>query len=501
MNTDSYRLGVVRWLSITACVVAACALAAVTTARPALAAELWIGTATADITPDRPVAIESVSVATVTRDRLTANVLALESRDGERVLDQAILVSCDLCILPGVLQGFREHLAARQPGFDLAKLVLAATHTHTSPMVIKSPYNDKDYGDAMQPQDYLPFLFQRMGDAVAKAWANRAVGGVAWGLGQAVVGHNRRVAYRDGTARMHGNTNDPMFSHIEGYEDHAVDILGFYDASQRLEAVILTMACTAQASSGVALSADFWHPVRESLRQRYGQDLCVLGFVSAAGDQTPRRQYRKDAELRMERLRGLDSTQEVARRVVAAFDDVAPLIAKEIHADAPLAHLVRPLELPARVVTQAEYEAAKKICDAMDAKPVKGMNEWYWRGYQGLIVERFTAQQAGQWKTFPAELHVLRIGDVAIATNPFELFLDYGVQIQSRSPAPQTMLVELANPAGYAGYVPTPRAVQAGGYSAEVLVNMVGPDGAQVLVERTLEAITELFPNGADRPR
>ena len=42
-------------------------------------------------------------------------------------------------------------------------------------------------------------------------------------------------------------------------------------------------------------------------------------------------------------------------------------------------------------------------------------------------------------------------------------------------------------------YVPTPRAVQAGGYRAEVLVNMIGPEGGQAQVKRTLEAIGELF--------
>ena len=474
--------------------VVACVLSLAPAFSPASAAELWIGAASADITPDPPVAQEGVNIATSIRDRCTANVLALESRQGERVLDQAVLVSCDLCILPGVQEGFRQYLADRQPGFDINKLSLAATHTHTSPMVLKSPYNDKDYGNAVQPKDYLPFLYQRMGDAVAKAWATRAAGAVAWGLGHAVVGHNRRVTFRDGTAKMHGNTNDPKFSHIEGYEDHTVDILCFYDDQRRLKATAITMACTAQAAGGPVISADFWHHVRESLHQRYGQELCVLAFVAAAGDQTPRLQFRKEAESRMERLRGLDPAQETARRIVAAFDDVAPLIANDIRTDVPFVHLVRQVELPARIVTRAEYEAAKGICDEMDAKKVKGHREWYWRGYQGLIVERYLAQQKGQWKTFPVEMHVLRLGDVAIATNPFELFLDYGVQIRARSAARQTVLIELASPAGYAGYVPTPRAVQAGGYSAEVLVNMIGPEGGQSLVERTLEAIAELFP-------
>jgi len=462
-------------------------------ARSAQAAELWIGAATADITPEPPVAQEGVNVATTIRNRCTANVLALESRQGDRVLDQAVLVSCDLCILPGVQEGFRKHLAGRQPGFDLNKLSLAATHTHTSPMVLKSPYNDKDYGDAVQPKDYLPFLYQRMGDAVKKAWSSRAAGAVAWGLGHAVTGHNRRVVYSDGTAKMHGNTNDPKFSHIEGYEDHAVDILCFYDTQRRLKATAIAMACTAQAAGGPVISADFWHDVRESLCRRHGQDLCVLGFVSPAGDQTPRVQYYMEAESRMERLRGLDHAQEMARRIVAAFEDVTPLIAKDIHTDVPLVHLVRQVDLPARIVTPAEYEAAKKICEEMDAKKVRGHREWYWRGYQGLIAERYLAQQKGQWKTFPIEMHVLRLGDVAIATNPFELFLDYGVQIQARSAAPQTILIQLASPAGYAGYVPTPRAVQAGGYSAEVLVNMIGPEGGQALVDRTVAEINGLW--------
>ena len=253
------------------------------------------------------------------------------------------------------------------------------------------------------------------------------------------------------------------------------------------------MACTAQAMSGPFISADFWHDVRESLHERHGRDLCVLGLVAPAGDQTPRVQFRKDAEARMERLRGLDHAQEMARRIVAAFEDVAPVIAKDIRSDVPLVHLVRQVDLPARIVTPAEYEAAKKICEEMDAKKARGHTEWYWRGYQGLVVERYLAQQKGQWKTFPIEMHVLRLGDVAIATDPFELFLDYGVQIQARSPAPQTFLIELASPTGYAGYLPTPRAVCAGGYSAEVLVNMIGPEGGQILVDRTVEAIGELF--------
>ena len=90
------------------------------------------------------------------------------------------------------------------------------------------------------------------------------------------------------------------------------------------------------------------------------------------------------------------------------------------------------------------------------------------------------------------ELHVLRLGDVAIATNPFELYLDYGVQIKARSRAVQTFLIQLA--CATAQYLPTERAVRGGHYSAEAVDNTCGPEGGKMLVNRTVEAINALWP-------
>jgi hypothetical protein len=464
---------------------------------PAAAAELWIGVATADIAPDGPVPLtgfQAVRISTSVLSHATANVLALEARQGGRVLDQAILVSCDLCVIrPGIQAGFRKHLAGRLPGVDLNKLFLAATHTHTAPEILQERYDEKDYGTAMQPKAYVPLMYERMAQAVVRAWQGRTRGAVAWGLGHAVVGCNRRVVYRDGTAKMYGATNTPQFDHIEGYEDHSVDVLCFYDARRRLKAMAVTLACPSQSVGGTALSADFWHDARELLRQRHGKELCVLGFCAPAGDQAPNRLYRKAAEKRMDALRGLTQCQELGRRVALAADDVAGVIAQDLRDDVPLVHRVQQIEVPALRISDADYAKAKAKCAEIDAKPVRAKTDAWYRHFNGLVVSRYLAQQQRR-PTYALELHVLRLGDVAIATSPFELYLDYGVQIEARSPAQQTMLIQLATSGGeHAYYVPTSRAVAAGGYSAEATHNIVGPEGAQSLVDQTLVAIQELW--------
>ncbi|GAI30267.1 unnamed protein product [marine sediment metagenome] len=89
----------------------------------------------------------------------------------------------------------------------------------------------------------------------------------------------------------------------------------------------------------------------------------------------------------------------------------------------------------------------------------------------------------------PIEFHVIRLGDIAIATNPFELYIDYGIRIKARSQAVLTLLVQLSCQNN--GYLPTEKAVKGGGYSADKYI--IGPEGGQILVNETVKRINELW--------
>jgi len=89
------------------------------------------------------------------------------------------------------------------------------------------------------------------------------------------------------------------------------------------------------------------------------------------------------------------------------------------------------------------------------------------------------------------EVHTVRLGNIAFATNPFELFLDYGNQIKARSLAEQTFLVQLCN--GTEGYLPTEKAEKGGHYSAFVASGLVGHVGGEQLVRETLKDINGMF--------
>ena len=89
------------------------------------------------------------------------------------------------------------------------------------------------------------------------------------------------------------------------------------------------------------------------------------------------------------------------------------------------------------------------------------------------------------------EAHVVRLGNIVFATNPFELFLDYGNQMKARSRAEQTFVVQLAN--GIEGYLPTKKAENGGHYSAFVSSGLIGHEGGELLVRQTLDAINKQF--------
>jgi hypothetical protein len=454
------------------------------------AGELRIGTATISITPDKPIALAGQFNTRISRgvdNPITATAVAIEARDGERSVDQAILLSCDIVVFfPSVPQPLRERLRAKLPEFDPRKLVMTATHTHTSAVIEEGMYEIPKDG-VMQPGEYVAFMMDRIVEACVRAWKQRKPAGVSWGLGHAVVGHNRRAVYADGTAKMYGATNVPEFRGIEGGEDHGVEMLFFWNKQQKLLAAGINVECPSQeVEHRSTINADFWHDVREQLHAGLAKDLFVLGWPGACGDISPHRIYRKAAEERMLKLRGLTCTEDIGRRIAREVKDVCGLTQRDIRTDVPFAHKVEDLVLPVRKVTEKEVAEAQKEIEALKKKGDKSRRgAWYQK-----TIDRFHTQD--KEPTFTVEVHVLRIGDIAIATNPFELFHDYGAQMRARSKAEQTFVIELTG--GWGRYLPTARAVAGGGYSAVVQSNMVGPEGGQVLVDRTVEMINSMWP-------
>jgi len=477
---------------------APCLLLSLLACPEGLAAELHVGAASADITPTEPVAVSGqfhLRIARKAETPITANVIALESRRGDESLDAAVMVSCDVVGIPmEVLRLVREAVGKRLRGLDTRKIFLGATHTHTAPVLLPGKYAIPKEG-VMQVEAYRALLVERVSEAVVEAWTNRRPGSVTWGLGHAVVAYNRRAAYANGSARMYGRTDTPDFRSLEGYEDHDVGTLFFWNTEGKMIAVAVNVSCPSQeVESRTAVNADFWHPVREGLRKRYGAALCVLGWTGAAGDQSPHLMYRKAADERMRRLRGLTRLDEIARRILRAVDEAHEVVKEDRHADVPLIHRVETVRLPMRLVSEAEYAEAKAAVEqakAQIAKDPKAADRAHRRmKWYEVTVERYEKQKTDPKPAYQMELHVVRIGDAVVCTNAFELFTDYGIRIKARSKAAQTFVVQLVGPGTY---LPTEKAVRGGGYSAVVHSSLVGPEGGQVLVDRTVALIDSVW--------
>ncbi len=450
---------------------------------------LRIGWAARDMTPTRPAMLQGQKhrrVATSALDPLTVTAMAIEAEDGR---DGAVIVSFDL---PFVDDGIKGQIAARVraavPDLPPGKLLHVATHTHTAPVTMDGFYEHPG-GDVMTAAEGAAWVAERGAEAVIEAWRTRAPRTLDRAFGHAVVGHNRIALYDDGGNRMYGKTNSDTFAAIAGYEDHSLDMLFVREPDGRLCGVALAIPCPSQVDEHLTqFSADYWHEVRVELRRRLGPALHVLPICSPAGDQSPHFLLYGAQEAEMRRRRGVTERQEIALRVADAVERALACTPPDTARPCPMAHRVVWTALTPWRVTKSERDWAEAARTAHIAR--KGESSSWWPEALQSVVDVFEGRR--KQSPVPVELHFLRLGDLAVASNPFELYLDYGVQIKARSPAAQTLLIQLA--AGTGWYLPSERVVKGGGYGAMPAVARVGPEGGRELVRETLDGITSLFP-------
>jgi hypothetical protein len=493
---------------------------------------LKIGWASRDISTDRPVDIPGqfhIRVSKGVLDPITATALVIDN--GEDLL---VFVSADLvCIRAYLVEEVRARVKAQEPRISVDRIVISATHTHDGASYYRqaiagmaSPDQVPHEGiEIASSDDYRAFLSGAIADAICEAYANRRPGGVTYGYGFAAVGHSRREVYFDdlskrpcfagrpgmmvdGHAKMYGPTSDPMFSHYEAGMDPFVNLLYTFNARGKLTGAVINVPAPSQCSEmREMLSADYWHDVRQTVRAKHG-DIFILPQCAAAGDLSPRVQHYYAAQQRRFALKyGADpkapldllQRRDIAERISVAFDEVLGWARREIHTALPIRHEVATINLSRRAITDEEAANEARVLRELEAEPFKsdGTPEQQLHHNSILVARRNRCRRilarAGEQKqqpTCPVELHVARLGNIAFATNPFELYMDYMHRIQARSPFEQTFVVQLTGGSSdTAGYLATERGVWGGGYSASIYCNQVSPQGGQELVEQTLQRL------------
>lgn len=466
-------------------------------------------------------------------DPLYATVLCVDGGEGQ---DKAFFCTCDVVVLRGgVIELTRKKVAALRPEIPTDAIIMGATHTHAGGALVETPEKTPDGQDIYPGTKYCEFFANQCAEAIVEAWDTRKEGGMSFGYGYAVVGHSRRTIYLQDQAKanpaavapngygvMYGDTRKDDFSQYEAGADHFLNLMFTFDAEKKLTGIVVNVPCPSQLSEHFKKqSADYWNEVRQIVAEEYGPDVYVLPQCAAAGDLSPRVLHYNEAQARRFLLkydvvasaRGIGGSEaetynkimcerrDIAERITDGIREVYSWAKKDIRTDVPVRHQRKLLHLNRRLISDAEkLECEDNIQKMLDMipDPAQCTPEEYRVAasrYESIknrntrALERYESQKENP--TFPTNIHVVQIGDIAFATNRFELFMDFMHRMQARSPFLQTFIIQLAGDEE-GSYLSTERGTNNKGYSASLFCNQVSYEGGQQLVENTLEILKEM---------
>ncbi len=482
---------------------------------------LKIGWASVDITPDRPVYVAGqmyTRISSYIHDPITATALVIENGK-----EQMTFVSMDAeCSLPHVAERVLERLKTIE-GIDVNCVNFHGTHTHNSSHF--GPVGNENwvkyFGEECMPPMEVPediffgeeatqWLTDKLCDLILDAWSNRRTSGISYAQDYAVVGFNRRPMFlsKDGHkgTKMYGDCSSDDFYSFEGPVDHTVDILYTWDEERHLTGIAVDVPCPSQVNElHCYLTADYWASVRKNLREVFG-NVFVLPICGAAGDQNPLDLTKISKTNKQELIdwnaqatevfRNIDMNQEcekIGQRITEAVVRGYKEAQNYIETNPIFKTKSIEVDLPLRKVTDEEYQTAKAFLDCEKKRfskenPLTVYDQV--RTFEPIgVAERWELQQEHDYLRYQVKL--MRLGRIAFVTNPFELFVDYGVRVRARSKAEQVFHMQMAN--GSCGYLPTQAAVEGGSYSSKPASTKVGPEGGDELAERMIQEINEFW--------
>lgn len=400
---------------------------------------LLLGVATRPITPPiggylygYPNPPRSTSV----HDDLTVTALYLEQEK-----TRALLLSFTICSLATPLCDRLARILEAETGVPHEAILLHATHTHSGP----STTDSVGWGSA--DRDYMEAILIPAAIAAAReAAADPVPARLAVGTGDCLLGINRRQLT---------NGRASLGQRPGGVQDTTMTVLGFFSLSGKPLATAVHYAahCTASGKNS-EITRDWAGVMLDAVTARTG--VPTLFLQGPEGDIGPRMPSGKTI--------GEASAEDAVKLgAIAARDAVRIYEALGTAKPVPLTVSQKELALPlAPRPPREEAEAAVakygSFTAGVEAKTAD-YNRRVIASYDGDYTER---------ESLTIKQTVLRLGEVAIVSFPYELFSEIGIAVKAGSPFSTTLPLALAN--GAECYFVTESEIPYGGYEVDMFL-------------------------------
>lgn len=415
------------------------------------AAEFRAGVAKVDLDPPLglPMVGYSVRYANGKLDPIEARALAMS--DGSRTI---ALVTLDLCFPfdPPMMDDIR---AAVRGSVD--EVIFHASHTHSGPTYSGAPEAAKQ-------------AVAKIAGAIETAARTMVPVKTGNGWGQIYLGFNRRYVRTDGTVQMFWR-NEPKISTTFPV-DPTVGVIRFDRADGSPLAVLVHYAChpVVLGPDNLRYSADYPGEMRRYIEQEMGGGVMAFFLQGAPGDINPF--YDKTPLIED----AVDVMKQTGRKIGAE----AVRVANGIHTSAP---------------AEAAIQSKTVVLSVA--------NRWNTEKLKAVLQEQYHLEPSRASRLLAENMRlpvttVLLNHKIAIVGMPGEPFVEFQMQLRTKSPLPDSFLLGYTN--GYFAYFPTMAAAIRGGYGANSTVNPTEVGTGERMLNTGLISIYELLGRLSERP-
>ncbi len=411
------------------------------------AAELSVGAAVVDITPEQlPVLVNGSMTARYADEIKThVNARAIVVGDGQ---NKIAMVVVDSCMVPQVLLDDAKHRVASRVGIPADHIMISATHTHTAPSAFSALGTPAD-------ENYVPFLRERLVESIAQAAEKMQPARVGWGSAMApeFTALRRWIRRPDRIdldpfgnptvrANMHAARTPDDVIGPSGPEDPELSMIAFESLDGEPIAVLANFSM--HYFQDQPISADYFGLFCDAMQRKISPDVVVAMSHGCSGD-IWRRDYAAGET-------GLEHTIDTFAQGLAdiAMETFRSITYDQVD-DIEMAESRLPMRY--RVPDAQRLQWAQEIVDGLNGELPKKRPEIY--ALEQVLLHKM--------QTTKVVVQAIRIGKIAIVTTPNETYALTGLKFKHQSPLDQTMVIELAN--GADGYIPPPEQHHLGGYN------------------------------------